>query len=304
MGAQSTFVLHRVDPLSGTALASFAIDPGNPDLIHGIHGLAHSDTAVCIVTGQLGRQAQYYWRNRFICFDPVSGNKAHVSATDFLGDASMIPTQVLYSATRKKFYVFMATEAAIFLESFAGAGGGGRDGYRPGTTGTVVEIDAETYQKGCVWRAGSVPLDGEIDGNLLRVINGGDKSLSKIDLSASCATTVKTVDWATTFMDRANPTGIKIDLAQGVYYVPDWVDSVRVMSLATDQEVGRIVIGDVPWGMGIAAGSLWVAAPKKLVFDPFGDSVFEIDRTSRTIKSTITGVGALPWGLAIYDTTQ
>ncbi len=297
-GALGTFVLHRTDVVKGVALPSFVIDPNNIDNNHGhgIHGIAHDDKGtVCIATGTWGNNNTYYARNRLICFDP-SGRKVFESPTDWLGDGQMTPTQVLYSATRQKYYVLLAVEQGLFLEWFQG--GKGRDGYRPGTRGTVTEIDALTYNKERVWTVGSMPLDGKIEGNTLRIVNAGDKSLSKIDLAAT--STVITIDWKTTFTGLTNPTGIEIDLELGVYYVPDWVDSVRVMSLATDQQVGRIVTGDVPWGMGIANGSLFVTAPKKAVFDPTGDSVFEIDRTTRTIKNTITGVGAMPYGLAIY----
>lgn len=301
IGAQGTFVLHRVSPVTGQALQPFAIDPTNPTLVHGIRGIAHDATQVCLVTGIPGNQAQYYGRNRVVCFNPVSGTPVFTSPTDFLGGQTLFPQKLLYSPVHKKFYVLMATEAGLYVETIGG--GTGRDGFAPGTLGLVVEVDALTYQKGRVWTVGSMPIDGEVQGSVLRVINAGSKSLSKIDLAPG-NTSVVTVDWKNSFTGLTNPTGIKIDTEKGVYYVPDWVDSVRVMSLATDQQVGRIIIGDVPWGMGLAAGSLWVAAPKKLIWDPIGDSVYEIDRDKREIKDTLTNVGDMPHGIGIYDTTQ
>ncbi len=301
IGAQGTFVLHRVSPVTGQALQPFAIDPTNPTLVHGIRGIAHDATQVCLVTGIPGNQAQYYGRNRVVCFNPVSGAPVFTSPTDFLGGQTLFPQKFLYSPAHKKFYVLMATEAGLYVETIGG--GTGRDGFAPGTLGLVVELDALTHQKGRVWTVGSMPIDGEVQGNVLRVINAGGKSLSKIDLAPG-NTPVVTVDWKSSFIGLTNPTGIKIDSEKGVYYVPDWVDSVRVMSLATDQQIGRIIIGDVPWGMGLAAGSLWVAAPKKLIWDPTGDSVYEIDRDKREIKNTLTNVGDMPHGIGIYDTTQ
>lgn len=303
MGALSTYVLHRVDIKTGKALPSFVIDVANYDDAHwhSIRGLSHNGDVVCIVTGSNGAQAEYYARNRLACYNQSSGAVVFMSATDFLGDGTMIPMRLIYSSTHKKFYVLMSKLDGLFLEWF---GASGRDGYRAETIGKVVEIDGVTFQRGRTWTVGSVPQDGELRGDMLYVVNAGGKTLSKINLlvvNPAVTGAVTTVDWTATFTGMANPTGIKIDLEKGVYYVPDWVDSVRVMSLATDQQVGRIVTGDVPWGMGIAAGSLWVTAPKKLVFNPTGDVVFEIDRTTRTIKNTLTGVGAMPHGLAIYQ---
>ncbi|MFZ3032124.1 MAG: hypothetical protein WA082_03745 [Candidatus Moraniibacteriota bacterium] len=307
VGAGLTWVLHRVDAKTGVALPSFVIDSvAAGSYGHGIRGIAHSDKAVCIVTGIWQQTTySYYWQNRLICFDPITGNKVFNSngQNNFVGDATMIPTKLLYSATRGKFYVIVATDAGRFEESTTGSNG--RDGFKPGTPGMVVEIDATTYQKGRTWNVGSMPLDAEIVGNTLMVVNAGDKSLSKIDLSvAATANAVTTIDWKNTFTGLANPTNIKVDLERGVYYVSDWENSVRVMRLATDQQDGRIVIGDVPWGMGIAAGSLWVAAPKKAVWNPTGDSVYRVNRATLLVEETIVVGNVMPTAVAIYDNTK
>ncbi len=304
MGALSTYVLHRVDIKTGKALPSFVIDPGSYDDAHwhGIRGLSHNGDAVCIVTGSSlnGAQAEYYARNRLACYSPSAGTALFMSPTDFLGDGTMIPMKLIYSSVHKKFYVLMSKLDGLFMEWFGDAAA--RDGYRAGTIGKVVEIDGTTFQKGRTWAVGSVPIDGELHGDMLSVVNAGGKTLSKINLlvaNPAATGAVTTVDWTATFTGMANPTGIKIDSEKNVYYVPDWVDSIRVMSLTTDQQVGRIITGDVPWGMGIVGGSLWVTAPKKQIFAS-GDALLEIDRTTQTIKNTVTA-GAMPHGLAIYQ---
>lgn len=302
VGQAATNVLQRIDGLKGESKPSWILGLSKYEGT-GIQGVAHNSKDVAVVTGLLGKNFSVpYLRNRLIAFDKVTGQKVFPGTDDFLGDSTMIPTKLIYSAAYGKWYVFMAKESAFHIQTTTGWNG--RDAFYPGTVGTVVEIDAVTYKKERIWNVGSWPIDGEILGKILYVINAGDKSLMKIDLSAPVTTPVVTIDWRSTFVELAVPTNIMHDPEKCVYYVSDWENAVRVMDCKTDQQVGQVIIGDVPRGMGIANGSLWVAAPKQEVWNPTGRAVYEIDRDTRKVKNVVPNVGNMPGGMGVIDTER
>jgi hypothetical protein len=150
-----------------------------------------------------------------------------------------------------------------------------------------------------------MPIDAGENGNILRVLNAGSKELSLIDLEAPVTTGVVTVDWSGTFLDLAHPIRLKMDPEYGVYYVTDWKNAVRVFKIATDQQIKSIDVVDVPVGLTLTDSSLWVATPKKDIWEPTGNSVVEIDRKTQEVKGRVTDPGMLmPGGIATYDTAQ
>jgi hypothetical protein len=302
--SHTTYVLHRFDIKTGKELQWFPIEFPFTQA-QAIQGIAVTpDDRVCIVTGFLDGQSVYTQRNRLICFNPDTGERVFVSATDFVASATQTPTRLLYSDSRNKFYILTAADGAMFVEGGVGA----RDGYNPGTVGTLVEIDAASYRKERVWtNIGSMPLDAAPieNWNKLLIAVAGDHKLVTVDLvkRPNEVGAVTGVNWSGLFGQYSYPTNILSDEAKGVYYVSDWYDSVRVMSLSTHQQIGRIVIsGSTPRGLTIANGDLWVAAPREAVWSA-GQKTYVIDRTTRLVKRSIV-TGNQPWNLVTYQRTE
>ncbi len=302
IGAEhTTFVLHRFDVKTGQSLSSIVIEPENWGRAHAIHGIAVIEalSSVYIVTGRWGIQHLYGSRNRLIGFS-ADGTQIFTSPTDFVAGPDQTPMKIVYSKNRDKFYVLAAAENGLIIES---NGSGMRDGYRAGTVGTLTEIDATTHVKGRTWNnIGSVALDMAFVENetKLLIVVAGDKKRVTVDLASG---TVTSTDWSALFGQYSYPVSILPDEEKGVYYVSDWYDSVRVMSLSTHQEVDRIALdGGTPRGMKIVSGDLWVARPREAVW--YGSQkIYVIDRNKRAIKRSIVA-GEDPYNLAVYERTE
>lgn len=306
LSVSSGFVLYRFNPSTGEVLPPFLIEDKIywNERVNGTQGVASSASEVCIVTGGFGVQSIYTHRNRLICFHPDTGARTFVSPTDFLGTVAEVPTNLLYSTSRQKYYVLMATENCLLFE---GVPGGARDGYCAGSTGRLVEINAVTKVRERSWSVGSMPLNAAFIGDQLYVLKSGDRGATIVNLVTGAT---QSIDWSNLFGQYAYPTNIQPDEEKGVYYVSDWKDSVRVMSLATNQQIGAITLpaGRVPRGMVIADGDLWVATPLRDMVYTDAQSVVRIDRKSRTIKKMIslgpvpdTRIGLGPWDIAVYE---
>lgn len=303
VGAEyGTYVLHRFDVKTGLALPAYRID-AETDQAQGIHGIAVTDSsAVYIVTGRWG--AQTTSRGKLIGWN-ADGARIFTSPTDFVAGPDQTPVKILYSKVRNKFYVLAAANSGLIEDTISGSFFGLRDGYAAGTVSTLIEIDATTHEKGRTWNnIGSMTLDMAFVENeaKLLIVASGDRKLKTVDLGSSG--TVTSVDWSALFGQYSYPTNILPDEEKGVYYVSDWYDSVRVMSLSTHQQVGRIVIsGSTPRGLTIANGDLWVAAPRESVWYTGGQKTYVIDRNTRTIKRSIV-TGDEPWNLVTYQRTE
>ena len=316
VGAGMTFVLYRFNPKTGEVLPAISIEDSVHwnERSHGIQGITGSTSEVCVATGVSSRQSQYEWRNRLICFNPDTGARTFTSATDFLGTVAEIPTAALYSTTRQKYYVLMAAEGCRQTE---GENGNGRDGYCAGSVGRLIEINATTKARERSWNVGSMPLNARFVGDKIYVLKSGDRGLTIIDLTKQPAEVgaVKSVDWTRLFGKYAYPVDIEMDEAKGVYYVSDWLNSVRVMSLATNEQIGTIALpaGRVPRAMRMVAGNLWVLAPLRDIFYSDAQTAYVINTTSRAVTRSITGIGgptsnsgngSIPWDLAVYERTE
>lgn len=309
IGVGNGYVLYRFNASTGATLPSISIeDPVSwNERSHSIQGVAGSGAEVCIVTGKLDAQSQYDWRNRLICFNPDSGARTFVSPTDFLGTVAEVPTNLLYSAARQKYYVLMATEGCLLFEAVSA---GYRDGYCAGSVGRVIEINATTKARERSWSVGSMPLAAKQIGDKLYVLKSGDRGATIVNLTSGAT---ESVDWSGIFDKYAYPVAIEASESEGVYYVSDWLSSVRVMSRTTNQQVAVITLpqGRVPRGLVLAAGDLWVAAPLRDAVYTDAQTVYRIDRTTRLVKQTISfttpltnGTGIMPWDLAVYERTE
>lgn len=311
VGTGFGFVLYRFNPKTGEVLPAISIeDPVHwNERAHGVQGIAGSTNEVCIVTGRWNYQSQYAWRNRLICFHPDTGAQTFVSATDFLGTVTEIPTKLLYAPSRQKYYVLMATEGCLQGEE---AGGNSRDGYCAGSAGRLVEINATTKARERSWLVGSMPLAAKLIGDRLYVLKSGDRGATIVNLTSGAT---QSVDWSGIFGKYAYPVDIEMDEAKGVYYVSDWLNSVRIMSLATNQQVGAVTLpaGRVPRSLRMVAGNLWVLAPLRDIFYTDAQSAYIINTNTRTVTQTITeiggatlndGNGGVPWDLAVYERTE
>ena len=256
----------------------------------------------------------YLWRDVFACYNADTGARTFTSDKDFLGDVTEFPTRVRYF--RGKYYVLMAAYNCLLRDQ---QGGNSRDGYCAGSIGHLVEIDAVTKIKGRVWSVGSMPLDlAPFGTNILRILKSGDKGLVVVDLTKQTneSGATQSVDWSAQFPGRSYPVAIVPDETAGVYYVSDWLNSVRVISLETvmmDREIGRISMpqGGVPRGMGIASGDLWVTIPLRDTFYTDAQRVVRIDRTTRLVKNTISlgpvpdnRIGLMPSVIGVFEVTE
>ena len=296
-----TYVLHRFDMKTGLALPSYRID-SDTDQGQGIHGIAVTESsAVYIVTGRWG--AQTTSRGKLIGWN-ADGTRIFTSPPDFVAGPDQTPVKIVYSKARNKFYVLAAANSGLVEDTISGSFFGLRDGYAAGTVSTLIEIDATTHEKGRTWNnIGSMALDMAFVKNetKLLIAASGDRKLTIVNLESGAVTSV---DWSTLFGQYSYPTNILPDEEKGVYYVSDWYDSVRVMSLSTHQQIGRIVIsGSTPRGLTIANGDLWVAAPRESVWYTNGQKTYVIDRAKRSVKRAIV-TGEEPWNLVTYQRTE
>ena len=302
VGAEyGTYVLHRFDVKTGLALPSYRIDP-DTDQAQGIHGIAVTESsAVYVVLGRWG--AQTTTQGKLIGWD-ANGARIFTSPTNFVAGPDQTPVKILYSKARNKFYVLAAANSGLVEDTISGSFFGLRDGYAAGTVSTLIEIDATTHEKGRMWNnIGSMALDMAFVENeaKLLIAASGDRKLTTVNLDTGAVTSV---DWSGLFGQYSYPTNILPDEAKGVYYVSDWYDSVRVMSLSTHQQIGRIVIsGSTPRGLTIANGDLWVAAPRESVWHTNGQKTYVIDRAKRSVKRAIV-TGDEPWNLVTYQRTE
>ncbi len=301
--SRATFVLHRFELATGKVLPSLVLDPTEqPGYIHGIYGLAHSDKAVCVTLGRPGfPNASYYWHNKMECFDRATGKRVFLSAVDFVAGSGQAPVKLLYSAKRGTFYAVAADESSL-LASQVLDGYKVRPGFGPGTSGRVTEIDATTYQVTRTWTIGSAPNDAAFRGDKLYVVNAGDKSLSIIDLAATDTTkAVATVTWGAAYGPYENPLGIAIDEASGVYYLSDYLTSVRKYSLTDNREIGRIVLGSETEAVTIIGGKLWVTSLLDYPADTLLNTVYVVDLGTDTVERTFPAIGDKPRSIIFYD---
>ena len=297
-----TTVIHQTR-VTGEVLPSLVIDPANPNLHHGVRGLAHSPRARCAAFGVQGYfpdGSTNYWQGAMKCWRRDSDQVAFAAPAGFLGDRSTeIVTKFLYHEGRDMYYVVVTKQSA--LAGLQSSLGGYRQGFAAGQSGRVVEVDAKSYALRRSWAIGSGSMDAVPLGDKLYVVNAGDKSLSVIDLAvANTALAVTMHDLRAVFLDPyENPVSITTDGTS--LYVGDYLTSVRVLTLAGVQ-VGRVDLGNEPGRMTVSRGLLWVTAYRIDFRTGIGavNAVYVIDLASRTVVQTLMGAGDTPVEIATF----
>lgn len=298
-----TFVIHQTR-VTGEVLPSIVIDPANPNLHHGVRGLAHSPRARCAAFGELGYLndgSTNYWQGAMKCWKRDSDQVVFTASAGFLADRTTeIVTKLLYHEGRDVYYVVVAKMSTL-LDIQSSTLGGYRLGFAAGQSGRVIEVDAKAYTVRRSWTVGSASTDALRIGDKLYVTNAGDKSLSVVDLSAAnTGVAVTTHDLRSSFLDPyENPMSIASD---GTYlYVGDYLTSVRVLSLA-GAPVGRVDLGNEPGRMTVSGGLLWVTAYAIDFRRGMGaaNAVYVIDLASRLVVKTIMGAGDRPAEITVF----
>lgn len=286
----ATQVVYRVDIETGALLES--LDIGGPGGFDATRSIASSETQTCVVLGALGIP-EYSWWGKPICWNHQT--RERVEGSVGLIDATKLSTGMHYSRNTQSFYSLNATTSG-FVSEFNGSGGR-RDGFAPGTVGTVTEFSCEaTCQIKRTFVVGSVP-QGVAENEARRwlyIANSGDVggSISIIDLRQGTVVT-RSLGWS----GWRHPMKLLYDPTYDRLLVSDYQSRVVALDPVTLAEVGGVTTGDLPMNMTfVGADEIWATLFGRNVFEA-GDSVAVLDRRTLVLKRVIPNVGPRPFAI-------
>lgn len=282
-----TFRLYSIDLETNLVLEPIAIDPGL-EYIHAVQGLTVTDREVCMAFARADVQG-YPRQNQLDCRSLTTGKQTFLSSKGFLGGSTnnlVTGLRYLPFGSDKMLYALAAPTEVYFFESGANWI---REGYKPGTVGTVMEVDTKN-NKTRMWNVGSAPqgIDRDLTTGDLYVVNAGDRSLSIIRANGGG---IETFSLASSFTGFQRPMRIKIDQARKRFYVTDYLGAVIAFSLADRRELARASVG-------VLTIDLAYTLSGKLAVTSMEGTVVVIDPDTFTEVKRFVGAGPNIYGIA------
>lgn len=225
-----------------------------------------------------------FYDNRLFKFDRVT--REAIGQTEPVTDSGKTPLMVLAHPTAARLYTLNVDAESIHGTNCTPVC---REVRLPGYPGTVTAVDSASGAILWTVTVGSVPLDGYIDAttNTLYVVNAGDRTLSKVNLTTQAVTTASLPE----FTGYRQPVGIA--RLGDMLCVSNYLDSLSCydsnMSLAGTVTLPAL---SVPTTMVSLDGKLYVTLQG-------ADAVAEI-LTDFSVSQTFA-VGRFPSGITAFD---
>lgn len=289
-GGYYTFAIYEMDIESNQVVGKQVDQELN--LIHGVRGIALSEGERCIVY-DVSEDLTYARKNQLECYGRTTGRVTFSGTRNFLGTDTQTPTQLRYLpyGTDKKFYALVADGAAWFYE---GVEGDIREGYKSGTRGSVVEIDAVTHTKR-TFAVGSVPqgIDRNLTTGELLVVNAGDKSLTIINPMTGARDT-KALEGFTGYQ---RPMRIKI--VDNRFFVTDDIGAIMVYDLATKSLVAQVPLSSgSPSDIAFFGGQLYVSTKNRFTLGT--SALYTINPSTFAVRKVVGSPLYNPYALVGY----
>jgi serine/threonine-protein kinase len=142
-----------------------------------------------------------------------------------------------------------------------------------GDRGSVRRIDPRSAAIGAPIRTGRNPAGVAIDGGSIWVVNGGDRTVARIDAATGAVT-------GTVSVGAAGDVPIDLAVARGGVWVPlEYENVVVVIDTRTMRRIDRIDVR-APTAIAFGYGALWVTNSSE-------DTVSRIDPGTRTVVARI-----------------
>jgi DNA-binding SARP family transcriptional activator len=151
-----------------------------------------------------------------------------------------------------------------------------------GERGTVVQIDLQTAQVRRTYRVGVFPVDVKVGLGAAWVTNGGDASVSRINLDDGSVERISVGN---------SPASLAIAFGSIWLIAGDRQDTIWRLNPQTRQADAVIKVGKVPWDLVATAQAVWVTRRE-------AGTVVRIDPRTNTVTKTIH-LGFKPQGMTV-----